>query len=175
MCMRLFIYLIFFSVDFQILYAGIKCFTRCDGFANEPKSYDGDITSNESLNVPTLKLVDGLYSYRIQNQALPFFSPFIKNNVVVLSDVNDFDLLLRHEYISIASLSVDVQMKLLPFQQGCHILRFFHNSPLFEFPLWKGKTTVNLLVNKFEKISIIERWNWILSKSKNELTTVNSL
>jgi 16S rRNA C967 or C1407 C5-methylase (RsmB/RsmF family) len=134
----------------KILSCGLKLFTRCDrAIASESDSP----------------------AFRIQYECLPFILRFMRNSnrLVSVSNWQDVLLLLREEYPQIQTLTMDLQQCVAKCQtQACYL---FYYSPIsdqdqekstswkrFIAPVWIGKTSLNCLINKREKQSLLDLW-----------------
>lgn len=119
-----------------------------------------------SLPLPDPALTKGRLltsvAYRIQYEALPFLYPYVTQRIVELKQGSDLMHLIEEDYPKLDTFSAEFEVILKELKMGCHIFvyRLYHSLPLI-VPVWKGKTSLNLLVNKKEKKSIKERWQWI--------------
>lgn len=105
-----------------------------------------------------------LYSYRLQNEALYLIAPYVKSRHVIVPLRKDLEILLNLEFPKLADFSETFQQALQVMEYGCHLFEYVEkdtsNMAPFYAPVWKGVNSLNLLINKKERKSIIERFCW---------------
>jgi hypothetical protein len=157
----------------RIVFAGIRCFTRCDSgekidstnttttttFPSTKENEDAPVIENDETRVANNAIIPS-HSYRIQYEALSLLFPFVSTRKWTCTSFTDLLTLLEVDYPLISLFSPEFQETINNKDSfGCYLLSY-EASPehRFEAPVWKGKSSLNLLVNKKEKKSLCERW-----------------
>ncbi|KXS20297.1 S-adenosyl-L-methionine-dependent methyltransferase [Gonapodya prolifera JEL478] len=124
----------------KFVHAGVKAFVRCDAARNN--------------------------LYRVQSDGLRVTFPFLGDGrVVKATQREDLLALLQKEYPLFTDFTETVRTKLQKMDEGCAVIvydpdvelgtaerRLYH---VLMIPLWRAKVSVNLLLNKAEKQSLL--------------------
>jgi len=107
-------------------------------------------------------------SYRIVNEGLNTISPYLSDKRVILVTLNDLKALLQEGYPLISSFSENTKNALEALDQGSCLFRFIPTKEnigdeeclirsKLELPVWKARSSVNLLMKDAEKRSFAWR------------------
>jgi len=108
-------------------------------------------------------------SYRIVNEGLSTISPYLSDKRVINVTFNDLKVLLEEDYPHLLGFCDETKKALEELDQGSCLFRFipseddYNNEECLirsklELPVWKAKTSVNLLMKKAEKRSLGDYW-----------------
>lgn len=166
----------------KVVYTGVLAFTRCDQVkakkVNETDTRECVVTEiAESVAIESRELnefsaiettaVSRSYSYRLQNEALPLIGPFVSKRLFKLTCLQDLKLLLTNEFPKINEFANPELLRELDY--GCHLFTLEsqlevgegdETKEIFQVPVWKGHYSLNLLIHKKEKESILERLSY---------------
>lgn len=119
----------------KIISCGLKALTKCD---------------------PDIQDSSNVTHFRIQYEALPFIINSIGTERIIPISQDDIIILLKEEYPSIQQFSSILRDTMSNLTSSCYIL--VNESCRFSAPVWKGRHTLNCLINKKEKQSLYEKW-----------------
>jgi hypothetical protein len=93
--------------------------------------------------------------YRINNEGVPVIKPFISEKRILNVSIEDLLKLLTALTVSYSLLEPELQQILSASPIGCYLIHVHAKEQVFFMPVWKGRGTLNLLVNKQEKFSYL--------------------
>jgi 16S rRNA C967 or C1407 C5-methylase (RsmB/RsmF family) len=120
--------------------------------------------------------------YRIVNEGLSTISPYLSDKRVISVTFNDLKVLLEEDYPHLLGFCDETKKALEELDQGSCLFRFIPSESdnnndeclirsKLELPVWKARTSVNLLMKKAEKRSLAWR---LLGKELDEKKTRKS-
>ncbi|ORX46233.1 multisite-specific tRNA:(cytosine-C(5))-methyltransferase [Piromyces finnis] len=120
-------------------------------------------------------------SYRIVNEGLNTLSPYLSEKRIINATLEDLRVLLEEDYPHINGFTENTKSALEGLDQGSFVLRFIPSESdnndnclirtKLELPVWKARSSVNLLMKKAEKKSLAWR---LLGKELEEKKTRKS-
>lgn len=117
----------------------------------------------------------GTCAWRVQNESLHTINPYLTENRKVSCSLTLLELLFQEafpkfSYIKEKNIDPHFVDKLEQFSEGCVFLTVKRGGDLEDLflPLWRGKTNVNLMVNKKDTQELLYRVFNIATTSKDE-------